>query len=328
MNETPAGIVYVIVLNWNNAADTIECLASIFKLQTHNFKLIICDNASSDDSVKVIKEWLANHNHPVTELDESALETAMAAEATLIRNHRNYGYAGGNNRGLSYALSVGGLNDFAWIVNNDTAFDPQALQALLAAAAKRPEISFFGSTILDYRERDVIQTQGGDQFYPLFGLSQSIGRGRTLATQLPAGTVEARISYIVGASVFVRLSAVKKIGSMEERYFLYFEEIDWATRARRQGLKLGYVPESLVYHQEGGTIGSHSRAAQKNLISDYYGVKNRIVMTRRLFPWALPTVYLAMLFTLIKRLVSGQFDRAWMVIKIMLGFNHRPIQPS
>ena len=155
-------------------------------------------------------------------------------------------------------------------------------------------------------------------------MSRHIGEGMSLENRLPQAVVEEKMSYIVGASVFARLSAVTKLGLMEERYFLYFEEIDWATRARRLGMKLGYAPASLVYHKEGGTIGTSVMARRKSLLADYYGVKNRLVMTRRLFPWALPTVYLAMLITLAKRLLNGQFDRAWMVTKIMFGVDQRP----
>lgn len=319
--------VYIIVLNWNNAADSIACLASIFKLTAGNFQVIVCDNASTDDSIARITSWLASEKHAVVELAEAAIQgitEPVAAEVVVISNEVNYGYAGGNNRGLRYAMSVGGDQDFAWIVNNDTEFDVNALTALRAAATTRPEVSFFGSTILDFHQRDLIQTLGGDQFYPWFGMSHNIGRGLKLDAPLSPAEVESRMGYVVGASVFVRLNAVRKLGLMEEKYFLYFEELDWATRARKIGLRLGYVPESLVYHKEGGTIGTSVFARRKSLLADYYGVKNRIVMTRKLFPWALPTVYLAMFFTLAKRLLTGQLDRAWMVITIMLGIDRRP----
>lgn len=319
--------VYIIVLNWNNAADTIACLASIFKLIAGNLQVVVCDNASTDDSIARITGWLASEKHTAAELGEAAIQgitEPVTAEVVVIRNEVNYGYAGGNNRGLRYAMGVGGDQDLAWIVNNDTEFDVNTLTALRAAAAARSDVSFFGSTILDFQERDLIQTQGGDQFYPWFGMSHNIGRGLKLDAPLSPAEVESRMGYVVGASVFVRLNAVRKLGLMEEKYFLYFEEIDWATRARKIGLKLGYVPDSLVYHKEGGTIGTSVFARRKSLLADYYGVKNRIVMTRKLFPWALPTVYLAMLFTLAKRLLTGQFGRAWLIIKIMLGVDRRP----
>lgn len=275
----------------------------------------------------MIWDWLVRHNRIVNRINETDLDhvkKALDAEVVLIKNRQNYGYAGGNNRGLRYAISVGDKEDFAWIINNDTVLDSEALNSLLKEASQRPDVNFFGSTILSSNERDTIQTQGGDRFYPWVGMSRHIGEGMSLENRLPQAVVEENMSYIVGASVFVRLSAVTKLGLMEERYFLYFEEIDWATRARRLGMKLGYAPASLVYHKEGGTIGTSVMARRKSLLADYYGVKNRLVMTRRLFPWALPTVYLAMLITLAKRLLNGQFDRAWMVTKIMFGVDQRP----
>lgn len=322
---------FIIILNWKNAPDTIECLESVFKLKGHDYQVVVCDNASADNSKAKIWDWLVRHNHVVNKIDESVLDlikSPLDAEVVLISNEQNYGYAGGNNRGLRYALAAGAENDFIWIINNDTTLDPEALNCLIEEADRRPEVSLFGSTILDFSQRDEIQTQGGDRFYPWFGMSRHIGERLKLGSQLPQATVEARMGYVVGAAVFARLSAVAKIGLMEERYFLYFEEVDWATRAHRKGIKIGYAPESLVYHKEGSTIGSSVFAKRKSELADYYGIKNRLVMTRRLFFWALPTVYLAMLFTLFKRLLTGQFDRTWMVLTIMLGVDQRPKQPN
>ncbi len=329
--QTPSAKVFIVILNWNNAPDTVECLDSVFKLESDNFQVVICDNASINNSKAAILDYLVRHNHVVHKINETDLDSIKApfdAEVVLISNRRNYGYAGGNNRGLNYALSAGAETDYVWIINNDVVLDPEALNSLVTEAVKRPEISFWGSTILDYLKRETIQTQGGDRFYPFVGMSRHIGQGLKLSNQLPQATVEQKMSYIVGASVFVRLSAVAKLGLMEESYFLYFEEVDWATRAGRLGLSIGYAPESWVYHKEGATIGSSAHSRRKSVLADYYGVKNRLVMTGRLFPLALPTVYLAMLFTLAKRLLTGQFDRAWMVVMIILGLARRPTQPN
>lgn len=327
--QTPSSKVFIVILNWKNAPDTIECLESVFKLKSHDYQVVVCDNASTDQSKAKIWDWLVRNNHIVNKINESDLDSIKSlldAEVVLISNEQNYGYAGGNNRGLRYALAVGAENDFVWIINNDTTLDPEALNSLIEEADRRPEVGFFGSTILDFSERDEIQTQGGDQFYPWFGMSRHIGERLTLENQLPQAVVEAKMGYVVGAAVMARLSAVDKIGLMEESYFLYFEEVDWATRAKRLGIMLGYAPKSMVYHKEGSTIGSSVFAKRKSELADYYGIKNRLVMTRRLFFWALPTVYLAMLFTLFKRLLTGQFDRTWMVLTIMLGIDQRPKQ--
>ncbi len=328
MEESSSSRVFIIILNWNNAADTIECLDSVFRLKGGPFQVVVCDNASTDGSLTKIIEWLTTNSHPYSECRESELGQVQAAYATpavVINNERNYGYAGGNNRGLQYALAVGKSTDFAWIVNNDTLFDPNALTALLQAAAARPDVSFFGSTIFNYPEKEIIQTQGGDKLFLPFSMSLPIGAGRTWKEALAPEVAEEQIGFIRGAAVFVRLGAVKQIGLMEERYFLYFEETDWAIRARRQGLKLGYAPESWVYHKEGASTGSSPYVRRPSPVTDYYGVKNRVVVARKLHPWWLPTVYLGLIVTLMKRLVTGQFDRAWMVLTIMLGIDRPPV---
>ncbi len=324
--------VFVIVLNWNNAPDSIECLESIFKLNNDNFQVLVCDNDSTDNSVELILGWLAEHKLTVDEVSETDLtlvKSKLNTDVVLIKNKQNYGYAGGNNRGLSYTLSVGGKEDFVWIVNNDTTFHPEALNALINDAAQRSDVGLFGSTILDYHTRNTIQTQGGDRFYPWFGMSRHIGEGRLPKDGLSQETVESRMSYVVGASIFIRLATVRLLGLMAEEYFLYFEEVDWAIRARRLGINLGYAPKSLVYHKEGGTVGASVSNRRKSPLADFYGIRNRLLITRRLFPWALPTVYLAMfLVTFMKRLLTGQLDRAWMVLAIMLGVAKSPAQPN
>lgn len=325
LTHTPK--TFIIVLNWKNAPDTIECLESVFKLGSDNFQVVVCDNASPDDSVSILTNWLVGQKRSVAVIDEAEIvktESVLAQEVVLIRNDRNYGYAGGNNRGLRYSLAVGSRSDYVWIINNDATLDGEALNALLKEASGRPEVGLFGSTILSYSNREAIQTQGGGRFYLWLGLSWRIGEGRKLDARLTQAEVEAKMSYITGAAIFTRLSALSELGLMEESYFLYFEDVDWAVRARRLGIKLGYAPASLVYHKEGATVGSSTSSRRKSVLADYYGVRNRLALTRRLFPWALPTVYLAMLITLAKRLLTGQFDRVWMVLTIMFGIAKRP----
>lgn len=335
MNKSSAHLrkpqILIIVLNWKNAPDTIECLESVFKLKSDNFQVALCDNASSDDSVERITAWLVGRGISHKVIEEASLgglSEVLPVRVAVIKNQKNYGYAGGNNRGLRYALATVVGDGYVWIVNNDVTLDPEALSSLLKEAARRPEVSFFGSTILHYLKRDTIQTQGGDRLYPWLGMTRHIGEGRRLNNQIPQAEVEQKMSYILGAAVFIRLEALRAIGLLDENYFLYFEEIDWATRARRQGMKLGYAPQSWVFHKEGATIGVPIRPGRKNRVADYYLIRNRLVMTRRLFPWALPTVYLAMLFTLVKRCLTGQFDRVWMVLTIMIGTDQPPDQPN
>jgi len=102
---------------------------------------------------------------------------------------------------------------------------------------------------------------------------------------------------------------------MNEDYFLYFEEIDWATRSEGN-YSLLYAQDSIVFHKEGSSIGSSNDPLQKSCLSDYYSLRNRLRFTRRYYPLLLPATYIGLLIALLNRIRRGQIDRAAMIIGI------------
>lgn len=101
--------VSIILLNWNSADDTIDCLNSLQSLDYENYSIIVVDNASSDGSIESI--------------------SAAYPEIQILRNSLNAGFAGGNNVGIKFAIDKG--TDYIWLLNNDTMIDPGALTPLL-----------------------------------------------------------------------------------------------------------------------------------------------------------------------------------------------------
>jgi GT2 family glycosyltransferase len=124
------------------------------------------------------------------------------------------------------------------------------------------------------------------------------------------------MDYVVGASMFVPMHFLQEVGLLDESFFLYYEELDWATRGKGR-FPLAYAPKSIVYHKIGGTIGTSSNPARKSLISDFYTLRNRLHFTSRRYPYALPTVYAGMLAALAVRLVFGQWRKARMVCRLL-----------
>jgi GT2 family glycosyltransferase len=157
---------------------------------------------------------------------------------------------------------------------------------------------------------------GGAIYSRWFGLAWHLGRGRNWPRKISTRRVEQRMDYVVGASLFVSRDFLQTVGLMEESYFLYYEELDWAVRARRR-FPLAWAPDSRVYHKVGGTIGTSSHPARKSLTSDFYTLRNRIRFTRRFCPWALPTVYLGLVGACCLRLMFGEWHRVLMVIRLM-----------
>lgn len=284
-------MIYICVLNYENAEYTLACLDSLLKLRDVEFRILLIDNASSDDSMARLSAYANEH----------------AALVRLFSLKRNLGYAGGNNVGLKYALSQNDC-DYAWVLNNDTLVEPGALKALVAYMESNPQVGICGSKLVYAWDRSRLQGYGG--FYNRWiGWNSNCVREQEIE----------KIDYVSGAAAFVRREFLERVGLMSEDYFLYFEELDWAERAR--GIfRIGCEPRSVVYHWEGASIGAqHGKSGEKSILSDYYSVRNRLLFTRRYHPWCLPSVYVMLFLTIANRLRRKQWDRILVILKLMVG---------
>lgn len=313
--------VYITLVNWNGWHDTLECLESLLLLDYPDFRILVCDNGSTDDSLQQIKAWAEHRAVSFNEYRrieaESGGNLTSDSVLTLIRNEENLGFAGGSNVGLRHSLARGNLG-YCWLLNNDTIVEPDALTHLVARMEQEPCVGISGSTILLYHNRDRIQALGGGRYLPWIGLPWHFGRfARGGATIERQGRAESRMNYVEGASMFVSSRFLAEIGLLSEDYFLYFEEVDWAIRAK--GLfKLGYAPQSVVYHKVGGSIGTSSNPARKSLVCDFYNIRNRILFARRHYPATLPTIYLVLMVEILIRILCGKWDRACMILGLMI----------
>ena len=330
MNSIPKAAC--IILNWNGWRDTIECLESIFHLTGCHLRVIVCDNASSDGSVEKIKQWArgelaaesANRElsglisppvpKPIPYLELSR-EQAEAGSPTsdvnlvLIQNGANLGFAGGNNVGLRYGLADVNCQ-FFWLLNNDTVVKADALSALLRYIQQRPEVGLCGSLNLSYHEPSVVQAQGGKTY------RRWTARVR-VPPRLTIDHLDSRpehMDYVNGAAMLASRQFLDKIGLMDESYFLYFEELDWAMRAAGK-FKLDYARESVIYHKDGASIGSNTDRTKRSLLSDKYLSRNRVLFTRRFLPWALPSVLAWVCLAAAYRLCRGDMERAKAMFK-------------
>lgn len=310
--------VYIIVVNWNGWKDTIECLESLLLLEYPDFRVVVCDNGSQDESVNKLREWgeriSGSGQATWQELDRvDAENSGVSSETlvTLVTNGTNLGFGGGTNVGLRYALACGDA-DFCWLLNNDTVVEALALTEMVKRLNEKPDAGMCGSTLREYDNRSKIQALGGAIYYKWLGVAWHIGRtinGEALPDPL---LVEIKMDYVVGASLLVRSAYLKEVGLLAEDYFLYFEEIDWVSRG--QGLyTLAYAPQSVVYHKVGASIGTATNPLRKSYQCDYYTLRNRLLFTRRFYPFALPGVYLCLVGELLVRLLLGRWDLAGMI---------------
>lgn len=319
----PVKRVYIIIVNWNGGRDTVECLESLLLLEYLDFRIVVCDNGSSDDSISRIRIWADQHKLVYIEYQraeaEGGVSLAAAPVLTLIRNDENLGFAGGNNVGLRFAMARGDA-DFCWLLNNDTVVEPGTLTHLVARIKQQQQVGICGSTIRLYHDRKRVQALGGGHYCRWIGLPWHYGRFTRWGKAINQARAEAWMNYVEGASMLVSRQFLNDVGLMCKDYFLYFEETDWAIRAKGR-FRLGYAPESIVYHKVGASIGTSSNPARKSMVCDYFNIRNRILFTKRFFPMALPTIYLVLLGALLIRLCLGRLDHFWMIIKLLFGYN-------
>lgn len=275
----------VVLVNWNGWQDTIECLESLLPTLPEGARVLVCDNASSDNSLEHLITWAtrkATGPVPFNRYDRAAAERGgqtQDAQLVLIDTGGNLGFAGGNNVGIRYALAAG--FDYVWLLNNDTVVDEHTASELIKRMQADPRIGMCGSTMYYYDTPDIVQCLAGSSFDFAKAIGTPIGYGKPFDQKTASlADVESRLDHIAGASLMVSRAFLEQIGLMEESYFLYFEEIDWAVRAKGR-FSLGWAPRSFVWHKEGGSIGSSHRSRPSNRSLRHILV-NRLQFTHRL----------------------------------------------
>jgi GT2 family glycosyltransferase len=243
----------LIILNWNNPADTLACLRSVAALDyaAERLQVIVVDNGSTDDSAARIR--------------------AAYSDVTLIETGANLGYAGGNNVGIRYALAHGA--DVIAILNNDVVIESGFLEPLLDALRSRPDVGVVTPLVAE-------QTADGGRVWAL-GLTvnwrtAAVTRnhaGGPMDLWHPQPPIEVDVAS--GAAMLVKREVFERVGLMDEDFFLYFEEVDWSLKVRQAGYRILAVPLSVVWHKVSATLGTTSP------VIDYYMLRNHLRLIGR-----------------------------------------------
>ena len=326
--NTPLPRVGIVLLNFNNWGDTIECLESLLRLDYPDFEVLVCDNDSRDGSVEHIAAWargdlcpLLRHRRVPSQRVASwpaalpcrvVVPDAPASRATsdpeklfILPTGHNGGFSFGNNVGMRFTLLNPAVS-LVWLLNNDTVVDPGSLLALVRRMLADPGIGICGSTLLDYAPPFNVQALGGARCNRWRGGACVIFPADYpgLAGVALAERVERDMDFVIGASMLVSRTFLDRIGLLSEQYFLYSEEPDWARRAQGQ-FRLGYCADSVVYHRLGSTTGD----AARGFFGTYHLFRSRVIFVAKFDPWALPTMYLLCLLDVVKALLQRRFAR-------------------
>ncbi len=238
--------VVIVILNWNGKEDTLECLASVGRLQYPNHHVLVVDNGSADGSIEAI--------------------ASAYPHVTVVPTGANLGFAEGNNVGIRAALDTGAA--YVMLLNNDTEIAPDCLDHLLAVFQERPGAGVIGPRVFYMHERSRIwfeeakwSSEKADFIYP--------GQGKDNA-ELPQEPHDTE--YVCGAAMMFRAEVARNIGLLDPRFFLVYEESDWCFRARRAGYQCLTVPKARIWHKIGTSFGG-----EESPLRTYFAVRNRLL---------------------------------------------------
>ena len=247
-------VVFIVLLNYNGAEDTIDCLKSLQNVGYSTMKIIVVDNASTDDSV----ERLSNAQKDY--------------EFIFLTSEENNGFSAGNNIGIRYALANDA--DYVLLLNNDTVVKPDFLSLAVEASENDDSVGLTIGKILYYKEPDLIWYGGGELKPPY---NYSIHLGFKENQNNPEFNQQRYVTYATGCYFLLKRAAIEKVGLMDEDYFLYCEDTDYSIRMTRGGFKMLYCPQSVIYHKVSSSTGKGSS------FSTYYIARNNIILYRRYF---------------------------------------------
>lgn len=330
----------VIIINWNRWADTLECLESLMRTD-QPVRIVVIDNASEDDSVARIKAWANGEEGwetpagplgrltrpplrkpiPLRELtDEEALTTRPGNELlTIIRSSENRGFAGGNNLAMRHAMNDPAVA-YCWCLNNDTVVEPDAPRALVTRMDATHKVGMCGTQVRYYHRPGVWQQLNGSRFKLLTGQSSGIGANQPVTRPFDPKKVARETDFVLGASIAVSRAFLETVGYMEESYFLYFEEMDWSVRNRGRFV-IAFAHGAIIYHKEGGSIGSSGKRGQRSETAEYYLLRSRLKFYRRNFPLLWPLQYPLGMWQITKRLLRRQPAKAKAMTRALLGMS-------
>lgn len=260
--------ISVIIPNYNGAQHLPECLSTLQAQDIQEpFDTIVVDNGSTDDSL--------------------ALMTRDYPNVTVVPLRENKGFATACNAGVDQSKA-----DYFVLLNNDTRLPPEWLRELVKALDEADaDVFAIGSLLILYNHPDRVNSMGG-HFSPMGGgFDQMLGE-KIEDANIPTTPYVTAIAP--GAAAIYRRELYEKIGRLDDRYFMYFEDVELCYRAWKQGYKSLMAPRAIVYHKYGATAGPRDSP-----VKIYWGQRNRLRMIARNYgsEWFLKSMLILIAYT-------------------------------
>ncbi|HEX3647939.1 MAG TPA: glycosyltransferase family 2 protein, partial [Pseudonocardiaceae bacterium] len=222
----------VIVVNYRGADDTITCLRALrddLDYPADRLQLVCVDNASGDGGARRIR--------------------AEVPGVTLVESDTNLGFAGGCNLGARHATG-----EVLALLNNDARPDPRWARAAVAVLRADPTVAAVASKVLDWTGERVDYVDAGLTW---FGMGYKPDAGRPLA-ELPTDRHEVArdVLFATGSAMFVRADLFAELGGFDERFFMFYEDVDLGWRLNLRGWRVRYEPTSLAYHRHHSSMST------------------------------------------------------------------------
>ena len=288
--------VAIIILNYKNSKDTIECVESLEKIKYKNFEIIIVDNDSRDESIETLRSYFKDKH-------------------IVLESNKNGGFAYGNNIGIKYALENGA--DYILLINNDTTVEENFLDVLVETAEKDKNIGITTGLIMNYYDRNKIWYNGGEIDWNKF-------YGYHLNERGNFSTVEEikEITFATGCLMLIRKEVFETVGLLPEEYFMYYEDVDFCAKLADNGYKIIYNPRSVIYHK----ISNSSGEAESPFAIEWntrnrlkFMMKYKEKVSYRRYIRAAIFFYITRVIKYLQYLIKGRNDKAKALIKGLSG---------
>lgn len=219
-------LVDIIILNFNQEADTNECILSLKRMNYKNYRIILVDNDSFDGSGFRIKERFR--------------------EIEFLRSEHNLGFAGGCNLAIRRSMEKN-PSGYILLLNNDAIVSENLLDSLLGAAEGSGEIGIAGAINYYYNDPERIH-MSAHRFLWWLGIQKR--------AQEDTGAVFKEAQSVSACCMLIKKEVIQTIGLFDERFFIYYEDSDFCLRARRAGFKVVAVRNARVWHKITSVFGA------------------------------------------------------------------------
>lgn len=244
-------LVSVIIINYNNTKDTIECIDSLIDTNSSIFNIVVVDN-NSKCGLNDLIDYCGKFNF-----------------IKLIKNKFNDGFASGNNIGIKYAKKF--IHpDYIILLNNDTIVRRDFFEKIFNIDEK-----FDVATVkILYASKDNIIWYAGGDLNTITGRTVHYGLNENDKKEFD---VARDVTFASGCCLIINLRVIEKIGLLSEDYFMYEEDTDYCYKIISNNYKIKYIPNAVIYHK----VGMSSKG--NSIFSQYYMVRNKFIFINKYF---------------------------------------------